>query len=1047
MHQLDEVTVGMPNPFVEQLTGLCRRWPTRSKWVIVPSHSIGHTLAERLVLGGTDWTNLRFVTPLDLALRMAGPFLVERNIEPSEDTLGPALMVRLLLELPDSKGYFRSLADQPSIGEALWNTIRELRMAGVTSQHLASASFGSADKKRELTNLLSSYEKYLAGAKVADMPSVFEEAVRHREYCPIQPDHCWTELPDAAWPLLEQQLIDSLSGEHIEPARVMVRGLRLPRRLRSSPPGSANPLSVTASSDVDRLAFLLNSEKAPAPTNDNSLEFFHAGGRDAEIEEVFRRALKSGPSLDQIEIACATADLAALAWEKAKLHGWPATSEYGHAATLARPGRALLAWCDWVDGDFDAAALRRMLQSGDLNPASFGANNLSVPFSPGQAARLLLRAEAAWGADTYTRALGRLIAHLKSRLEDPDSTEERQKADQQSIARAESLSAWIEGLIKAIPPESEDGTVLVRGLADAAMAFLEQNSARASALDALAIVRIKDSLGELNSFGDYRASLTASLRFIRDALAGLSVGSDRMRPGHLLLSRLSQAGMSGRPLLFVAGLEEGRLFSRTIEDPVLLDRERIQISDRLRTSQDRLEENVYAIVSRLSSLDARQVCFSYSCRDTRQFRETFPSWIVLEAWRIKTGKPEATFDDLQSALGEPFSRVPASTGDALSDAGWWLNRAKLGGEAINPALLDSFPHMARGLEAESQRTSSEFTEFDGYVPDAGPALDPSANDRSVSATTLEGASACPYRYFLQRGLGVQPLDEAERQADIWLDPMKRGSELHAIYASIMREVRSEGQWPPSDGFVSRILAMGEDRLNELKEELPPPSEEVFSREREEFLDDLELFMKGECSQTGVEGVGFEVGFGSSRQFSDEDRLEPLSNVEPVAIDLGQSRVIRLRGRIDRINRLSDGSYEIVDYKTGKFWQKAWKGAFVQGTRLQHALYSIAARWLIGSRQKGKPRILHAAYIFPTIRGWDQRVEIPQDDGQAVREVLNDLCDTLSSGAFIHTSEEEDCKWCDFAAACGKQSFECSGSKLDATDSAVLDSFRRLKEHE
>jgi len=1037
----------MPNPFIEQLVGLCRKWPTRSKWVIVPSHSIGHNLAERLVLGGTDWTNLRFVTPLDLALRMAGPFLVERNIEPSEDTLGPALMVRLLLELRDHKGYFRALADQPSIGEALWKTVRELRMAGITSKHLASALFGSADKKRELTNLLSSYEEYLAAAKVADMPAVFEEAARHRAYCPIQAGHCWTELPDTTWPVLQQQLIDSLSGEHIEPARVMVSGLRLPRRLRPSPHALANPPSVTVSSNVDRLAFLLNSENAPGPISDNSLEVFHAGGRDAEIEEVLRRALKSGLGLDQIEIACATSDLAALAWEKAKLHGWPATSEYGHAATLTRPGRALLAWCDWVDSDFDAAALRRLLQSGDLNPVAFSANTLSEPFSPGQAARLLLRAEAAWGADTYTRALGGLIAHLKSRMEDPDSTEERQKADQQSIARAESLLAWVEGLIKAVPAESEDGTMLVRGLAEAAVAFLEQNSARASALDALAIVRVKDSLAQLNQFGDYRASLTASLRFVRDALAGLSVGADRMRPGHLLLSRLSQAGMSGRPLLFVAGLEEGRLFSRTLEDPVLLDRERSQISPWLRTSRDHLEENVYAVISRLSSLDAKQVCFSFSCRDTRQFRETFPSWIVLEAWRIKTGKPGATFDELNTALREPVSRVPASADEALSDAGWWLNRVKRGGDSITPALLDCFSHMARGVEAERRRNSSEFTEFDGYVPAAGPELDPSATGRSISATTLEGASSCPFRYFLQRGLGVQPLDEAERQADIWLDPMKRGSELHAIFASIMREVRSEGQWPPSETFISRTLAMGEDRLNQLKEELPPPSEEVFSSEREEFLDDLELFMKRECGETDVEGVGFEVGFGSSRHFSAEDKLEPLSDVEPVAIELGKDRVIRLRGRIDRINRLSDGSYEIVDYKTGKFWQNAWTGIFVQGTRLQHALYSIAARWLIGARQKAKPRIIQAAYIFPTIRGWDKRVDIPQDDEEAVRNVLNDLCDTLASGAFIHTSEEQNCKWCDYAAACGKESFECSGSKLEVSNATVLESFRRLRKHE
>ena len=68
------------DPFIEQLKHLCIAHPTRNKWVFVPSHPIGRTLGERLALEGTDWLNLRFVTPLDIALRMAGPFLVENGI-------------------------------------------------------------------------------------------------------------------------------------------------------------------------------------------------------------------------------------------------------------------------------------------------------------------------------------------------------------------------------------------------------------------------------------------------------------------------------------------------------------------------------------------------------------------------------------------------------------------------------------------------------------------------------------------------------------------------------------------------------------------------------------------------------------------------------------------------------------------------------------------------------------------------------------------------------------------------------------------------------
>ncbi len=74
-------------PFVSQLKRLCPSFPTRAKWVFVPAHFIGWMLGDRLVLEGTDWANLRFVTPLDIALRMGAPFLVERGIDPSADGL------------------------------------------------------------------------------------------------------------------------------------------------------------------------------------------------------------------------------------------------------------------------------------------------------------------------------------------------------------------------------------------------------------------------------------------------------------------------------------------------------------------------------------------------------------------------------------------------------------------------------------------------------------------------------------------------------------------------------------------------------------------------------------------------------------------------------------------------------------------------------------------------------------------------------------------------------------------------------------------------
>src|SRR5207247_434008 len=131
------------DPFVAQLAHLCTEHRTRAKWVFVPTHSLGRTLGERIAREGTNWLNLRSVTPLDVAPRSGAPFLVERGIDPSEAGLGPALMMRLLLDLPEPDGYFRALADQPTMAQALWSTVRDLRMAGVKSDDLKAASFES----------------------------------------------------------------------------------------------------------------------------------------------------------------------------------------------------------------------------------------------------------------------------------------------------------------------------------------------------------------------------------------------------------------------------------------------------------------------------------------------------------------------------------------------------------------------------------------------------------------------------------------------------------------------------------------------------------------------------------------------------------------------------------------------------------------------------------------------------------------------------------------------------------------------------------------
>jgi RecB family exonuclease len=1013
------------DPFVEQLKGLCTAHPTRSKWVFVPTHMVGRTLGERLAVEGTNWLNLRFVTPLDIALRMGAPFLVERGIDPSEEDLGPALMMRLLLDLPEG-GYFRPLAHHPTMAQALWTTVRELRMAGVRPDAFKPGTITPAAKHAELVSVLEAYERFLVRNRRGDMAAVYEEALKHPDWCPIQPQDCWTELPDWRWSPLQRTLVDSMPGERLRPRALAVPGVLVPRLL-------VRPTErVAADAATNPLAFLMAPGAGQQESAIATIALFHAGGREAEVEEVFRRIVATGVSLDQVEIACASDAHVALIWEKALRHNWPVTLGPGIPAALTRPGRALIGLCDWIETDFSAGHFRRLLQSGDLHVGK------DRGFTTGEAARLLARAEAGWGRATYRLALGRLHKSYEARAEDPDASEgdrayARTRAEQ--VAR---VRDWLAELVSSIPEPEQDGQVPLPDVVHAALAFLEGSTSRSSALDQRAAAALQDYVRELNQLGAFRCDLSLALRFIRERVQSLHVASERPRPGHLYACSLSQCGYAGRAHLFVVGPEEGRVFSSPTEDAVLLDAERAAISADLRLSSDRLDEAVYAVLARLAA-SAASVTFSYSCRDTREFRETYASWLMLQALRLQRRDATLSYHDLKASLGEPKSAVPADRGLALSSGPWWLTSVLGSGGEGAASVTATFDDLARGLAAEQARQATDFTEFDGYVPEAGPLLDPSAPGTVLSVTELENAAGCPFRFFLKRGLGIRAIEDRERDRDVWLDPLTRGSELHALYAALSRRARDANRRPDKEDGAW-LMALAQDRLRQLNEEMPAATPEILERESKEFLADVELFFNAEAADTSSTPVGFEVSFGRPLE---DDELEPLAREEPVEVDLGGGVNLRIAGRIDRVDIVGKSEIQVLDYKTGGYWPDEWKGTFRGGRRLQHALYGLAAAELLKRKVKN-PRVTGGVYYFSSRKGGQERVEIPAPTRAATAAVLADLRALIVNGQFVRTANERDCRFCDYLEACGGDVNKQAEAKLPHPR---LADYQRLTEHE
>jgi hypothetical protein len=1011
--------------FVAQLAELCRAERTRPKWVFVPSYAIGHTLGERLVLEGTDWANLRFTRPLDVALAMAAPFLVERGLEPAGDDVGPALLMRLLLDLPgDVPRYFRRLEEQPRLADALWATVRELRMAELHAADLKASAFASAVKHAELSALLARYEAHLTERRLADVADVYREALEHLDVGPVLAGDLRVELPDVVWAPLERRFLDALPGERLTPRTVAVPGLQRPRRLAHH----VDERPPQALSDAQRLAWLMRPESAPPVSGDGTLTMFRAGGKEAEVDEVLRRIVHERLPLDHVEIACAQADYPALLWEKAQRYEIPITVGPGLPITVTRPGRALLAFCDWIDGGFAAGALRRLLQSGDVR--------LDIDGGPsaGQAARLLARSDATWGRLTYAAALTRLATASRERAADAESDDESRARLLERALHAEHLRAWIDAVLASVP---DGARPRLGGVLDACVRFVREVAAKASELDGAAVVVLVESLDGLRALDELERPLRQALGLVCHQVDGLTVGADRARPGHLHVSALRTAGYAGRAHTFVLGLEEGRVLPAPLEDPVLLDSERVALDETLPTSRDRAGEVLHAVVTRLAALGGR-VCLSFSCRDLRGHRETFPSWLLLQAQRLLEPGREWTYRELGERLGEPVSAVPSDPTRALGESGWWLAHVNGAGTAALPSVYAAFPWLVVGEAAEATRASTAFTAWDGHVPEGAALLDPRKSGRPVSATTLESLAACPFRHFLERGLGIEAIEDATPDPDRWLDPLTRGTLLHELYATILREARAAGQRVTPLQHGATLRALGEGALAAHRALVPPPSDGVFARERDEILRDLDLFLElCERDQAG-EPIGFEVSFGGGPA-----QGEPLAQAEPVSIALAEDVRFLLRGRIDRIDRLRDGTYEVLDYKTGRYWAPSYAGRVQGGRLLQHALYGLAATTLLRRREAGA-RVSGSSYYFPTVRGQAERVRFTPMAPDRLAAVLRDLLDVLAAGTFVHTDDADDCSFCEMKAACGATAFERASGKLG---DPALAAFGRLRAHE
>ncbi|MGZ5555031.1 MAG: PD-(D/E)XK nuclease family protein, partial [Candidatus Aminicenantales bacterium] len=853
-------------------------------------------------------------------------------------------------------------------------------------------------------------------------------AVRAAAGMPLGPS--WVLLPmDMRLRRLESELVkNAAAGRLVLVPGDPVVGLDRPRQCWPAP----GPEDL---SKAGRLSWLFAPRQAPPPEKETRIEIFNALGTANECREILRRLYAEKLPFDQVEVlAPAGSPHATVFYLLAARTGLPATFGDGIAVSFTSPGRLFFGLAEWLANDFSSDDLCRLLETGDLVLPCRDSKN---PFSARTACRYLRNAMIGWGRERYLERLAALRDGQKADLatrscEAGEDAAEERAGFAAAIEEIEELSAAIGRILAKIPEPEADGTHDLKRLCQAFAALLRDCSRTGSELDVRSRQALLDRLDEFISDSRFPAlSLKEALDLIKSAGASLRVGASPPLAGRHHVAGLSTGGYSGRQVTFVAGLDEAVFPGRGLQDPVLLDEERAAISPSLPTSADGLRSNLFGLAAVLASLQGR-VVLSYSSYDIVEARESFPSSVVLQAFRLLRGEPDLDYAALEKALPEASGFLPGDSGRALDEAEWWLARLTVEPRPDGPlSVTANFPDLAAGLVAVAAREGDKLTVYDGIV-DIDPLraqVDPVAGSKAVmSATRLELLAKCPFGYFMRHVLEVQPPEEVAFDRTRWLDPLQRGSLVHEILCEFMTEVAEKGEDVSAARHAALMARLAGRHIAEMRLKIPPPSDGIFESERRDILETLAIFMAAEEKR---ETKGRPLAF--EKAIVDE------------AISLGRGRSFRLRGFIDRVDLIGQDTYRIIDYKTGNPAPYEGLVHFGRGRTLQPALYAVALEQIMARERPGaRPFVAESGYLFPSRRGEGDEIMVGNFDRNKLRALLNDLLALLEKGYFL-AGPEAKCGYCDYRNACVSGGPDSSKAKREANPE-VFAAYDKLDEY-
>ncbi|UIJ35075.1 PD-(D/E)XK nuclease family protein [Allobranchiibius sp. GilTou73] len=448
-------------------------------------------------------------------------------------------------------------------------------------------------------------------------------------------------------------------------------------------------------------------------------------------------------------------------------------------------------------------------------------------------------------------------------------------------------------------------------------------------------------------------------------------------------------------VVFVVGLSEDQCPGRVMEDPLLPERVRVRTGGQLPGIRETIERQHRHVLAAFQC--APTVVATFPRGDLRRQTNRIPSRWLLPTLRQLSGDPTLTATAFATAGG--IESIPSFAAGLLSTSHpateqEWRTRAV----AAHTPFDD--PTMTAARELQQGRSGETPTRFDGLVGTT-PALPAVTGANAiVSPTALESFAACPHAYFVQRILGVRPVEEPEDVFEV--SPAEVGTFIHHCFDSLITEAAREHTLP---GYGEPWTAQQRARLQVVAGEEGqrlvasgraghPIMWERRLVEIRRQLDDMLTDDERWRVEQGARIVGSEVRFG----FDDAPAVELL---------LGDGSVARMRGSADLVMETETGTLIVVDIKTGsptKFKDISTTNPVVGGTKLQLPAYAHAVRAQYGDASSK----VEALYWFHSPRA-RKRIELELTDDVRVQYVnaVERLTTAISSGIFPPRAPEKD----------------------------------------